>query len=185
MPAWLTTAIAGAIGTAVATYFQDRSWHHQQRERKKESENKLATEVFEQLSRAMDQRIYTMRQVHWYITEEYSEADIEGIWEEYRQILFQWNGNLNRTLSMVERYFGHKNTGLLEKELQPRFRELHILLRGYYHHADEREDFDHKAYRDLADEISEEIRILNLNMIGHLQKGTVGVFNPDVPDSGS
>lgn len=53
------------VGAALAAYFQNRSWDYQEMDRSRSSERTAATNVFEDVSKPMDKRIYRMRRLNW------------------------------------------------------------------------------------------------------------------------
>lgn len=177
----LSTILIGGIGTAIAHYFTDKSWKHQEEAKKKESESQAASELFKSLSSDMDTRLYSMRRVFVGIeSESVPEEEVKIRWEKYQQILVDWNSTLNRKLSMTERYFGKKMSDLFEFEIQVKFRDIHGILDKYYHKVDQRKDFDPEEFYKIADELSRLIREFNVNMIQSIQNGLVGIFRPDV-----
>ncbi|MCP5048910.1 MAG: hypothetical protein GY940_17195 [bacterium] len=175
--------IVGAVGTAVANFFQSRTWNHQQEVIKKEQELKNATALFDNLSTDMDFRLYSMRQICWAIVSgEMTEPEIDARWTAYRQILYNWNKSLNKNFSMVDRYFGKHMRKLFEDKdgIQERFSKLHnILYRLYFDKAD-RPKFRRESFDRPADELAKLIRKVNVGMIRDIQLSQVGIFHPDV-----
>lgn len=99
---FMTTICGGLLGY----YFQNRSWQQQHQVRLLESERLAAEEVFSEVSRLMDTRMYKMRKVFWGIQGEMGKAEMEIRWSDYREILDEWNINLNTNLALLHRYFG-------------------------------------------------------------------------------
>jgi hypothetical protein len=181
MMAIFGTLVLGAIGAAITHYFQDRSWEHQQEAKKRDEEQKNATTLFEALSTAMDERLYAMRLAYWGIeSDKYGEDEMNKRWESYRQVLYKWNNSLNKTLAMVERYFGWKIRDTLEGDIQIKFVELGGLLNQYYFEVDKRKTFDKKKFNESADNLNELIRTMNVRMISAIQEGKIGIYSPEV-----
>lgn len=179
--AFLATILVSGIGTAIATYFTNKSWDHQERVKMKETELQVANDIFTSLSSEMDTRLYSMRQVFWGIESgSVPEEEMAERWKNYQKILFQWNSTLNKKLSMTERYFGKKMSDILEFEIQENFRALHGLLNEYYQKVDQRKKFDKAKFNKIADDLSELNRKFNVEMIQSIQNGLVGIFHPDV-----
>lgn len=177
----LTPIIIGAIGTAIASYFQEKNWRHQNEVQSRESEREKATQLFDTLSSAMDTRLFSMRQVFWGIdSPNITEQEVKERWAAYRSTLVTWNNSLNRNLSMVERYFGDKARVVFEEQIQPGFRRLGLLLADYYYNVDKRKDFDKGEFSKTADALNELMREANIAMIKSIQDGRVGIFNPAV-----
>lgn len=102
----LTTVAGGALGF----FFQGRAWAHQHRVLLEQQEQERATQVFEEVSRLLDKRIYRMKRVHWALKRELESGQrsqaTEGALEDYRGILFEWNDSINRNLALIQQYFG-------------------------------------------------------------------------------
>lgn len=54
----LTSIIIGAMGSVIGVYLQDRSWEKQYKLSLIESDRKMAEEIFSEISRLMDSRVY-------------------------------------------------------------------------------------------------------------------------------
>lgn len=177
----LTTVAGGALGY----YFQTRSWRQQSKTRQLESERTMATQVFEEISRLMDKRLYRMRQIFWRLRRvETTELVVEKHLSLYRELLYEWNDNLNRNLALVQACFGRAIRRDLELYAYEAFREIGDRLEQCCRDRAARQD----AEQEL-DSLEREIRALgvlvynvNLKMIRLIQRGTVGVFSPDVDE---
>jgi hypothetical protein len=71
--------LTSVLGGALAYYFQDRTWKHQRRAQQRDQRREHAGDDSTALREALD---------------------------EYRQVVAEWNDNLNRTLALVHTYFG-------------------------------------------------------------------------------
>ncbi len=74
----LTTVVGGMLGY----YFQRRTWDANRRE----SERTAAASVFDDISRAMDERLYRMRLVYWSLKEG-NDDRIAAAMDDYRAAL--------------------------------------------------------------------------------------------------
>jgi hypothetical protein len=180
----LTSVLGGLLGFI----FQRRAWEHQheveQRDEQRtavlqlrENERAAATKVFEEISSLMDKRQYRMLQVDWKLRPSRGDPEREMLdlaMSEYRDVLSDWNSNLNRHLALVERYFG-KNVRTAFESIQEEFKSIGLQLEG--------------DYRDLVDQgtvatgsrqrplfaLNDHIYELNIVMISMIQTGEVGV----------
>ncbi len=173
MPPFLGPAILGAIGTVGARYYQKKAFEKQDETEKRSVEVQHATEVFERLSTAMDQRLYAMRRVHWALSLDYLEDQADNRWQAYDDVLIAWNSNLSKNLAMNERYFGDSLRADLAR-VQLGFRDVHRQLVDFYHKKQAPEGLD----VDL-DATQEKIHLMNSEMIRRIQAGSVGIFHAD------
>ena len=177
----VTFLFTSVLGGLLASYFQNRTWKHQNRVRLAESERILATKVFESISSLMDKRLYRMRQLNWKIRNDSASAEaLDEAMSSYRDVLYEWNDNLNRNLALVQCYFGKDARKLLEGTLYEKFKEIGSFLEQGY--LDKKGTGDISSFKKTNSNISElrdDIYRLNVKMIELIQKGEVGVFNPD------
>jgi hypothetical protein len=177
----LSTILISGIGTAIGTYFTNKSWDHKEKVEMKQNELKNANELFESLSSDMDERLFNMGWVFPGIkSESVPEKEVEEWWEIYQKILVEWNGKLNRRIAKIERYFGKKLSDIFDFKIQEKFCELNEMLDEYYREVEQRKDFDRVKFREMAEDLYKLIRQFNLDVIRSIQKGQVGIFHPDV-----
>ena len=101
----LTTVLGGLLGT----YLQQRSWSHQFQAQNDARDLERATEVFEEVSRLLDRRLYRMRRLYWALsaeTESSTRGQAEVRMADYVSVVYEWNDGINRILALLERYFG-------------------------------------------------------------------------------
>jgi hypothetical protein len=168
----LTTVAGGALGY----YFQRRTWDANRRE----SERSAAAAVFDEISRAMDERLYRMRLVYWGLRSGDQDRAAAAI-DEYRATLVKWNDNLNRNLALAQRYFGRGVWVFLSDVLYEEFaiigRHLESWYRGREHRGpgsgeDTRLFVTGRRLQALGNDIFE----LNRLMIAMIQRGGVGLY---------
>jgi hypothetical protein len=107
---------------------QRRAWREQQRARLFETERDAARAVFEELSRIFDRRLHRMRQLDASLAASSQAGDVERAVGRYREVVDEWNDNLNRMLALVQRYFGKSLRDELDYGLMTRFVETGALL---------------------------------------------------------
>jgi hypothetical protein len=174
----LTTVLGGLLGS----YFQNRTWKHQNRIKLAETERIAGTKVFESLSSLMDKRVYRMMQLNWKLRSDVTDdVMIEKKMEDYREVLYEWNDNLNRNLALVQSYFGTKIRNHLEGTIYEKFRAIGKVLEQGYSERKRTGKVDEFKKSDLGlTSLRGSMYKLNLRMIDLIQKGEVGVFNPDI-----
>ena len=172
----LTTVVGGILGYV----FQSRAWRHQNDAKLLESERAVATKVFEEISRLMDKRLYRMRQLYWRLKDEQTaEAILEDRMNSYREIIYEWNDNLNRNLALAQAYFGKAVRHDLEMVVYEEFSRIGLLLENLYKERRAGRAIKPAALGTELTNLGLKIYELNLKIIILIQNQTVGVFNPD------
>jgi hypothetical protein len=174
----LTTVVGGLLGYL----FQRRAWSNQNRATLREAERQAAVRTFEELSNAMDRRLHRMTQLEAFLRREDSDASqlVEKHLELYREALDIWNENLNRNLALTQRYFGGRVKSYLETEIYERFQRAGGELEtGYRQRARTEQAFASASLQQELRTLNERIYDINVEMIGLVQQGNVGLFNSD------
>jgi hypothetical protein len=113
----LTSVLGGLLGYL----FQRRSWAHQHEVQQRDQERQQALRTFEEVSRLLDRRLYRMRRLYWAARGRAlgtsDQAELGSAQAGYREVLFEWNDNLNRTLALVHTYFGSQVREQLEEDV--------------------------------------------------------------------
>ena len=146
----------------------------------KEKELSRALTIFEKLSPKMDARLFRMRRVFWAIEAGMDVGEIESRWQAYQQVLIDWNDELNKTLALLERYFGPDACGFFRKGIQHGFIQLHNIVGDLFFEKAEDQEMSMMEFMEKADILNEEIRRFNLALIQMIQLGKVGMFHPKV-----
>jgi hypothetical protein len=171
----LTTVVGGILGY----YFQRRTWDANRRE----SERTAAAGVFDDVSRAMDERLYRMRKLYWSLKAR-DEERIAAAMDEYSSALVKWNDSLNRNLALVYRYFGRDVWAFLSRTIYEEFavigRHLEERYRLKHDSASRPPDAAHlhitgRRLQALSNDIYE----LNRYVIAMIRRGTVGLYVAD------
>lgn len=89
---FVLTTVGGAL---LGNYLQDRSKFKAQQE-----------QVFSEVARQMDSRMYRAKQLIWGLQGDVAYADKPIRWKEYRASLDSWNFDRNRNYVLLEMYFG-------------------------------------------------------------------------------
>jgi hypothetical protein len=168
----LTTVVGGVLGY----YYQRRTCDANRRE----SERTAAASVFDDISRAMDERLYRMRLVYWGLKEG-DEDRIAAAMNEYRTALVKWNDNLNRNLALVYRYFGRDVWAFLSGILYEEFAIIGRHLEDRYRHRRDPEPRPAHAARlyisgRRLQALSNDIYELNRFIVSMIQRGGIGLY---------
>lgn len=165
----LTSIVGGGLGY----FFQNRSWKRQNDERLRENERSAALRLFDELSMLMDRRLYRMRRLLWQFDDEQGGAGaVEARLQEYRDVLTEWNDQLNRNLALAATYFGPHVREELDLRIYEEFKAVGRLIERSY-----RGDAAAIAEAHAAlDRLSDSIYSINVRMIARIQRGDVGMF---------
>jgi Tfp pilus assembly protein PilN len=110
----LTTLLVGfvltsVLGGALGVLFQRRTWEHQHQVQAADLKRQQASQVFDEISRLLDRRLYRLRLLNWRLqakAEGKPHTDLDSKMQDYRDALREWNENVNRNLALLQRYFG-------------------------------------------------------------------------------
>ena len=137
---WFLTGVLGAFIAAVIQRYawnrqheaqkldwehqneiQKKDWEHQYTVQKRDEERQQALKTFEDISTLLDKRLYRMWRLHWAIRNKArgasNEKEMDLARTAYRDVLHEWNDNLNRTLALAQTYFGDGLRQTLEGSL--------------------------------------------------------------------
>jgi hypothetical protein len=176
----LTSVLGGALGY----FFQTTTWRHQHRIQLREQEIERAAEIFEEISRLLDRRLYRTRQLHWRLKEKAqgsSRQDADQKMEDYREVVYEWNDNVHRNLALLHRYFGEQMRNRLDYTIGTEFVEIGIELEGLWNDSliSEKQQLL-RALDQRITKLSHLVYHLNIDMIRMLQSGSVGLHNPAI-----
>jgi hypothetical protein len=112
--AFLLTTVCG---TFLGAYFQDRQWRNQWEVKKEELNVDQKKEIYEHISSLLDKRQYRMRQFLWALQERFDNDYVESRRREYREVLYEWNENLNRNFALLQMKFDEELRNVFEDEI--------------------------------------------------------------------
>lgn len=120
----LTTVVGGSL----AMYLQWRTWRNQHEVERRDLTREQALKTFEELSVLLDKRVYRMKLVFW-ACRRIARGDGDGLSLEsrradYRDVLWQWNDNINRVHAGVQTFFGAPARQRLRDELYDTFEAI-------------------------------------------------------------
>ena len=167
---FLTTIVGGYLSYS----WQTRSAEIQRDAEQKRYEIQTATQVFEEISRLMDKRLYRMRRVNMGIGNKKDSEVMEERWNDYRETLFEWNENLNRNLALTQMYFGQKSRDFLETDIQSRFITYGRLLESARDIKGKNNTYEKR--QQVADDLNNYIYNFDLMLIKNIQNGNIGSY---------
>jgi hypothetical protein len=171
----LTTVIGGLLGFL----FQRRTWNHQHAVQVHEQERERAVAIFEEVSRLMDRRLYRLRLLFWSLPKRSlggTEQELaQRRLEDYRQVLFDWNDNINRNLALIQQYFGTGLRSKLDNVLGARFVELGRDVEKLWRQDwSETEAAKYPRLENAIEGLSNSIYFYNIEMIKAIQSASFG-----------
>ncbi len=174
--------LTGVLGTVLTSVFQTRTWNHQHEVEQRDEERQQALKTFEEVSARLDKRLYRMRRLHSAARKKargtVGEADINAAIAAYDDILLEYNDNLNRSLALVETYFGPGARQDLE-DIDERFTTLGRRLDAMVAIVSTSNERIEVPRLDRAlGELSGHIYQLNLRMLNVLEKKRLGLQAP-------
>jgi len=172
----LTSVVGGGLGYK----FQERSWRKRHDAELSEERHRQAIRTFEEMSTLLDRRLYRMRRVWWSIARSIKQdavsGDVKSARDDYREILFAWNDNLNRLLALIQTYFGSHAREALEEQLFEEFasigRALDYGLQRLTGSLDDPEPIPRVAHRLNA--LSRRVYEFNVEMLQLLDADLLG-----------
>jgi len=124
---FLTTICGGLI----ATLLQHRAWRHKWATEAAEKRAETTKQVFEEISRLMDRRLFRINQLELWLRRQ-DKARVDIAMQNYRDVLFEWNDSINRHLAMLQIYFGNDIREEFDCDVGARFVEIGSLVEAIY-----------------------------------------------------
>lgn len=177
-------ALTSVLGGALAYFFQTRSWAHQHQAQQRDQLHEQAMKVFEEISSALDKRLYRMRLVFWAAKRcAPAGADLSNLRKalgDYRKTLADWNDNLNRTLALVQTFFGGAAREQLDDHIYEEYSAIGRALDEFVRDVSvsHRADVPVPPIGRRLTWLSNEVYLLNLHMLELLQQDKLGAVAP-------
>lgn len=166
----LTSIIIGAMGSVIGVYLQDRSWEKQYKLSLIESDRKMAEEIFSEISRLMDSRIYKTRLL---LNSKYNKGNYLLNLQKYSAHLVEWNENLNRNVALIKYYFGTNASEFF-------YNNIHLALRKIGSKIQNCREIDNITYKTISkelDNINNSICDMDSIMLNLIQLNNIGRGN--------
>lgn len=175
--------LTGVAGGVLGAYLQNRAWDHQHDAGRRDGERSRALVTFEEVSRLLDRRLYRMRQLYWAVRQQArgigDGGAIDQARDSYREIVTEWNDNLNRTLALAEVSFGTPVRTMLEDQVYEEFAAVERGLGDLVSLARAASGrFDMPVFGYRLRELGTLSYALNLRMLRLLQADAIGRAAP-------
>ncbi len=163
----LTSIIIGAMGSVIGVYLQDRSWEKQYKLSLIESDRKMAEEIFSEISRLMDSRVYKTRLL---LNAKYNKKNYSVSLQKYSAHLIEWNENLNRNVALIKSYFGTNASNYF-------YNDVHLALREIGSKIQNCREINNSTYKAIStelDNINNSICNMDSIMLNLIQQNNIG-----------
>lgn len=127
----ISTMLIGAAGTAVATFFQNRTWARQTAHTERERRLTETKAVFDYFSGIYGKRLYLMQRLYWAYEDKKEEAETASRKAAYDAVLMEWNTNLPLNASKLSVYFGSPFSAYFGEHIQASFIKVNGMLNKF------------------------------------------------------
>jgi hypothetical protein len=155
------------VGGLLTFWFSFLSAARSEREQLRQADLRAASDVFTDISRSLDKRLYRTRLLLWGYQEHVDDSEIANRKKSYAEAVQEWSENLNRTYAQMERYFGRELRDFLEGYLTGEFRCISARIRV--------PSRDLRAIETDIDELNRQVYRFNAELLRRIQAGDVGV----------
>ncbi|MBM2623332.1 hypothetical protein JIG36_48335 [Actinoplanes sp. LDG1-06] len=172
----LTTVLGGYFGSL----FQRRVWNHQHVVQFLAAEHKRTVEIFEEVSRQLDKRLYRLRLLYWSLPDGNStgtRSDMaEKRLEDYRQVLYEWNDGINRNLALIQQYFGDEERRELDLTIGRQFVALGGIVEGLWNGTRTHDDEQKASFEQQLLELNSQIYYYNIRLLRTVRAGAISTM---------
>ena len=158
------------IGLRLSYHFQERTNFHNYRNALVESERTEAKSIFEDITTAMDDRIYYAQVVNDDYTFHPGKALPDEKWNYYEKAVDNWDININKRKSLINLYFGNNLKRQLD-EIHSNFIDLNVKLDMIRYGNN---NLTHANIKSKIDYINHSIAELSTELVAQIQKDSVG-----------
>jgi hypothetical protein len=115
----LAFALTTVAGGAITTFYQWMVWKRQQQASYDLQTSRAREDIFAEVSRLLDRRLYRLRQMLWRAGDD--DSPLREHWiEEYRTVVTEWNDSINRQLAMLQVYMSEDLRRTLDNDIGSR-----------------------------------------------------------------
>lgn len=165
--------LTSVFGAAVGSYFQNRTWRHQQEVMQRENERKDAIQIFNDITSLLDRRLYRYRQIG-YAFRSGDDDWVDRAFAEYREVLYEWNDNLNRNYARIEIYFGIEARQSLETKITKDIIWIGTLLERIKKNS--RDAVDIEEVRAKIDHVNALVYDFDRSLLKKIELSDIGQF---------
>ncbi len=180
------TIIIGAAGTAIGTYFQNKTAENKRKLALRERELSTANDIFERVSKKMDQLLYSMWQTYESFTYNLDEEEQNARWDNSKEVFKQWDSSLYLEFAHINRYFGPTMYSFFKEKIWRRFlimdKQLKLLfvpLKKDQKSTMENLEVDENGetlFMNTGKLIRPAVEAFNTSMIKYIQHEKVGIL---------
>lgn len=167
------TLIAAVIGGWLGATFQENSWREQYKLSMIECDRQQAEDIFNEVSRLMDDRFYKTRR----LLSAYTQRDSIKI-ETYKQSMLmqleEWNANRRRMYSLIEGYYGVTFSKFFIYNIQDSFAKISNYMLSPYEKS-----IDYEKIKAELVSIDRNIAVFNKMMLNAIKQNRIGRFSSD------
>ena len=167
-------------GAFIGTLLQQRAWRHKWETETAEKRIEIAKQIFEEISKLMDQRLFRVHQLAVWLDRD-DASRIDTAMENYRAVLFDWNDNINRHLALLQMYFGAKIREHFDFQVGAKFVEVGSNIESAYREFKSGGSNVKKglsAASGLIQELRSEVYQYNLELLNHIES-RINELNPN------
>lgn len=161
------------VGGLISMMIQNRTWDHQNSETIRREEINNAQVVYEDVSSAIDSRIYFTNRVVWGHLNKMGSDELNERFNKYDNALVNWNTNLNRRQALLNRYFGPHMRKVFEYQIHDKFRIISNQLDSLIRSGTESLD-NYKNIQTEIDNINTKIYGYNNTLLNMIKKEEIG-----------
>lgn len=167
------TLIAAVIGGWLGATFQENSWREQYKLSMIECDRQQAEDIFNEVSRLMDDRFYKTRR----LLSAYTQHDSIKI-ETYKQSMLmqleEWNANRRMMYSLIEGYYGVTFSKFFIYNIQDSFAKISNYMLSPYEKS-----IDYEKIKAELVSIDRNIAVFNKMMLNAIKQNRIGRFSSD------
>lgn len=163
--------LTGVIGAVIGWYLQNDTWDRRwvSQYRGELAANQETT--FNYISNLLGMRLYAMRRLAWALEGHHPIHDVETSAQDYREMLIEWNDNLNRNRSLLEVYVGDQMRVRFDQiynQMRIASIRLHDLYSEYLQR--ETEQLDISGASTIIDAVNRSIFRFNVGLVDMIQE---------------
>jgi hypothetical protein len=163
---FLTTICGGLVGTLL----QQRAWRQKWEMESAQKKIETTERIFDLVSSLLDQRLFRTDQLSIWIQRADTDK-VEIALQAYRDVLLDWNDNINRHLAMLQIYFGTDIREEFDFKVGAKFVEVGAESEAIYRSfKDEGNIAAHASnVRKLIEELRREVYEYNLKLLNRIE----------------
>ncbi len=185
MPGILGPLVLSAAGTAVGTFFQNRSARMKRDRQQLADELRRAEEISNEISGVLDGLRYHFEGGPLYVAVRKAKGDQSRAesdrktWDHYEADLMTWMKNRSRFTAKTGRYFGEESGALL-KEIEDIVDDAESLVESTYYGRKrslvKKDRIEYSRFFDMVEPLQHKVTELHDLMVAKIQDQSVGAL---------